>query len=68
MGHRIAVVVEPVDRFNGRVRLSGELWSARTHDHDATFDTDAEVSIVRIDGATAVVDAVTSPSTPTQES
>ena len=41
---------------------------ARTHDHDATFDTDAEVSIVRIDGATAVVDAVTSPSTPTQES
>ncbi len=65
---RRAVVVEPVSRFNGRVRLSGELWSARTDSEEFTFDTDEEVSVLRIDGATAVVGAITSPSTQNQES
>lgn len=65
---RIAVVVEPVDRFNGRVRLAGELWSARADLDDAIFDTDTEVSVVRIEGATAVVVAVSSTTAPTQES
>lgn len=65
---RRAVVVEPVTRFNGRVRLSGELWSARTDSEESSFDTDEEVNVLRIDGATAVVGAVTSPSTQNQES
>ena len=65
---RTAVVVEPVDRFNGRVRLAGELWSARADLDDAVFDTDTDVSVVRIEGATAVVVAVPSSTAPTQES
>ena len=66
---RIGVVLEPVDRYNGRVRLSGEIWSARTDTEDDTLDTGQEVSVVRIDGATAVVTAaVARPSAPHQES
>ena len=53
-----AVVVEPVDARQGRVQLRGELWSART-EHDTVLDTDAEVLVVRIDGATAVVTSAT---------
>ena len=53
---RDALVVEPVDSRSGRVQLSGELWSARADDRE-TFDTGAEVQVVRIDGATAVVTA-----------
>jgi membrane protein implicated in regulation of membrane protease activity len=65
---RRAVVVEPVSFFNGRVQLSGELWSARTETEELSFDTDDEVSVLRIDGATAVVGTVPSTSTTTQES
>jgi membrane protein implicated in regulation of membrane protease activity len=53
---REALVVEPIDSRSGRVQLAGELWSARTDDHQ-TFDTGVEVEVVRIDGATAVVTA-----------
>lgn len=52
---RSAVVLEPVDKVNGRIQLAGEVWSARTADEDQAFDTGAEVLVVRIDGATAVV-------------
>ena len=66
---RVAVVMEPVDRYNGRIRLSGEIWSARSDADDAVFDTGQEVSVLKIDGATAVV-AAPAPrmSAPTQES
>lgn len=60
-----AVVVEPVDERNGRVQLRGELWSARAVDGLA-FDTGAEVTVTRIDGATAVVTSST-PSSFTKE-
>jgi membrane protein implicated in regulation of membrane protease activity len=53
-----AVVVEPVDARQGRIQLRGELWSART-ELDAALDTGAEVLVVRIDGATAVVTSAT---------
>jgi membrane protein implicated in regulation of membrane protease activity len=53
-----AVVVEPVDARQGRVQLRGELWSART-ELDAAYDTGAEVLVIRIDGATAVVTSAT---------
>lgn len=66
---RVAVVVEPVDRYNGRVQLSGELWSARSDAETSTFDTGQEVTVIRIEGATAVVTALsTSSSVPSQES
>lgn len=51
---RDAVVVEPVDKESGRVRLASELWSARA-DGGEMFDTGTEVHVIRIDGATAVV-------------
>jgi membrane protein implicated in regulation of membrane protease activity len=53
---REALVTEPVDSRSGRVHLAGELWSARA-DGDETIDTGAEVHVIRIDGATAVVTA-----------
>lgn len=52
---RSAVVLEPVDKRNGRVQLSGEVWSARSAEEDQMFDTGTEVLVTRIDGATAVV-------------
>jgi membrane protein implicated in regulation of membrane protease activity len=53
---RDALVIEPVDSRSGRVKLASEEWSARTEGTE-TFDTGAEVSVTRIDGATAVVTA-----------
>ncbi|KQY59345.1 hypothetical protein ASD11_07185 [Aeromicrobium sp. Root495] len=51
-----AVVLEPVGSFDGRVRLGGELWSARTDDA-AQIGEGAQAYVVAIDGATAVVSA-----------
>mgnify|MGYP003523170286 CR=1 FL=1 len=52
---KTAVVAEPVDKHGGRVKLSGEVWSARAASDDQSFDTGVEVLVTRIDGATAVV-------------
>lgn len=52
---RSAVVLEPVDKMNGRIQLAGEVWSARTADEHQSFDSGTEVLVTRIDGATAVV-------------
>jgi membrane protein implicated in regulation of membrane protease activity len=49
------VVVEPVDAYNGRVRLKGEIWSARTYDPSHTIEAGRNVEVMQIDGATAVV-------------
>ncbi|WNB86823.1 NfeD family protein [Cellulomonas sp. ATA003] len=53
---RLALVVEDVDVHGGRVKLSGEVWSARTAHEGMLMPTGAEVRVMRIDGATAVVD------------
>ncbi|WP_024288620.1 NfeD family protein [Cellulomonas sp. KRMCY2] len=53
---RTAVVVAQVTERAGRVKLAGEVWTARTRD-DEVIDVGAEVQVVRIDGATAVVTA-----------
>lgn len=41
----------------GRVKIGGEVWSARAHHHpdDEVFRTGASVIVVEISGATAVV-------------
>jgi len=52
---RSAVVLEPVDKRDGRIQLAGEMWSARAADEQRVFDTGTEVLVTRIDGATAVV-------------
>lgn len=52
---RSAVVLQPVDGEQGRVKLSGEEWSARCIDEDLVIPAGARVDVVEIDGATAVV-------------
>jgi membrane protein implicated in regulation of membrane protease activity len=52
---REAVVLERVDGRDGRVKLAGEVWSARALDTDAAYEVGARVDVVEIDGATAVV-------------
>jgi membrane protein implicated in regulation of membrane protease activity len=52
---KTAVVAEPVDQHGGRVKLSGEIWSARAESEGDSFETGTEVLVTRIDGATAVV-------------
>jgi membrane protein implicated in regulation of membrane protease activity len=50
-----AVVLERVDPAGGRVKLAGEVWSARSYDGFSVFEPGAAVSVARIDGATALV-------------
>jgi len=51
---RPAVVVSTVDGTTGRVKLVGEVWSARTAD-GGSLPPGTPVTVTRIDGATAVV-------------
>ncbi|MGA5425018.1 NfeD family protein [Streptomyces lavendulocolor] len=52
---RQAVVLERVDGSGGRIKLAGEVWSARSLDTDQVFEPGRQVDVVEIDGATAVV-------------
>ncbi|WP_240916223.1 NfeD family protein [Sanguibacter sp. HDW7] len=51
---RGAVVIDEVSEGAGLVKLAGEVWSART-EGDAVLPVGAEVRVVRIAGATAIV-------------
>jgi membrane protein implicated in regulation of membrane protease activity len=50
-----AVVLERVDGSGGRIKLAGEIWSARSLDSGLTFEVGQEVDVVEIEGATAIV-------------
>ncbi|GHH88544.1 membrane protein [Streptomyces sulfonofaciens] len=50
-----AVVLERVDSGGGRIKLAGEIWSARSLDGTQSYEVGQEVDVVEIDGATAVV-------------
>ncbi|MGY1584449.1 NfeD family protein [Streptomyces sp. MN13] len=50
-----AVVLERVDGSGGRVKLAGEVWSARALDTDRAYEVGQEVDVVDIEGATAIV-------------
>jgi membrane protein implicated in regulation of membrane protease activity len=50
-----ATVLDRVDANGGRVRLRGEVWSARSLDRERALEPGAEVQVIEIDGATAVV-------------
>lgn len=52
---RQALVLERVDARGGRIKLAGEVWSARAFDSDQVYETGQEVDVVDIDGATALV-------------
>ncbi|GGL82442.1 membrane protein [Streptomyces fumigatiscleroticus] len=50
-----AVVLERVDGSGGRIKLAGEIWSARSLEPDRAFEVGQEVDVVDIEGATAIV-------------
>ena len=50
-----AVVVESVDADGGRVKIGGEVWSARAYLPDQVLEPGARVEVAQIDGATALV-------------
>ncbi|TPQ20012.1 NfeD family protein [Streptomyces sporangiiformans] len=50
-----AVVLERVDGSGGRIKLGGEVWSARALDTARTYEVGQEVDVVDIEGATAIV-------------
>lgn len=50
-----AVVLEQVDAHGGYVRLNGGRWSARAYDQRQVIAAGELVSVMEIDGATAVV-------------
>ncbi|MEV7871707.1 NfeD family protein [Streptomyces sp. NPDC088124] len=52
---RQALVLERVDGRGGRIKLAGEVWSARAYDEATSFEPGQQVDVVEIDGATAVV-------------
>lgn len=54
---RRAEVVETVSAKAGLVKLAGEHWTARSADPARTFEIGESVTVVRIEGATALVDA-----------
>ncbi|MCH0542510.1 NfeD family protein [Streptomyces sp. MUM 203J] len=52
---RQAVVLERVDGNGGRIKLAGEVWSARSYAAEQVFEPGSQVDVVEIDGATALV-------------
>ncbi|MDG9715021.1 NfeD family protein [Streptomyces sp. DH24] len=52
---RTAVVLERVDASGGRIKLAGEVWSARALDTGTAYEVGQEVDVVDIEGATAII-------------
>jgi membrane protein implicated in regulation of membrane protease activity len=52
---RSAKVVEEVTDDGGKVRIGGELWSARTYDESQVIPVGSSVDVFAIEGATALV-------------
>ncbi|MFF8732163.1 NfeD family protein [Streptomyces sp. NPDC015171] len=52
---RQAVVLERVDGSGGRIKLAGEIWSARALDTGRAYEVGQEVDVVDIEGATAII-------------
>jgi membrane protein implicated in regulation of membrane protease activity len=49
------LVLERVTAHTGRVKLSGEVWSARALEESHVLEPGSKVAVSQIDGATAVV-------------
>lgn len=50
-----AVVLERVDGADGRVRLAGEVWSARAFPETDAFEAGTTVWVLRVEGARVIV-------------
>ena len=53
-----ALVLDRVARHEGQVKLDGEVWTARPFNDDDVYEPGDHVTVVHIDGATAVVSKV----------
>jgi membrane protein implicated in regulation of membrane protease activity len=49
------IVLAPVDGYDGRVKVAGEIWSARTGSTDQTFEVGTTVHVTDVAGATVIV-------------
>ena len=52
---RSAYVLEEVGPHGGRVRIGGEVWSARSYDETQVIPAGKTVDVMHIEGATALV-------------
>jgi membrane protein implicated in regulation of membrane protease activity len=52
---RSAIVTEEVTALDGRIRIGGELWSARSYDESSVIREGSKVDVLAIEGATALV-------------
>jgi membrane protein implicated in regulation of membrane protease activity len=50
-----ALVLERVDADSGQVKIGGEIWTARPYDEDDVYEAGARVEVIKIQGATALV-------------
>jgi membrane protein implicated in regulation of membrane protease activity len=50
-----ALVLDKVARHEGQVKLDGEVWTARPMNDNDVYEQGDHVTVMRIDGATAVV-------------
>ncbi|MGH3168841.1 MAG: NfeD family protein [Trebonia sp.] len=50
-----ASVLEEVTGVSGRVRIGGEIWSARSYDETLVIPAGSTVDVMQIEGATALV-------------
>jgi membrane protein implicated in regulation of membrane protease activity len=50
-----ALVLERVDAHSGRVKLGGEIWTARAYDESQVLEPGQSVDVMEIRGATALV-------------
>ena len=50
-----ALVLEEVQAHAGRVKIDGDIWTARPLDETEVYEAGSTVMVMKIDGATAVV-------------
>ena len=53
-----ALVLDRVARHEGQVKLDGEVWTARPLNENDVYEPGDQVTVVHIDGATAVVSKI----------
>lgn len=50
-----ALVLDRVARHEGQIKLEGQIWTARPFNADDVYESGEHVTVMHIDGATAVV-------------
>jgi membrane protein implicated in regulation of membrane protease activity len=53
-----ALVLDRVARHEGQVKLDGQVWTARPYNENDVYEPGDHVTVVHIDGATAVVSKI----------